>query len=185
MTTSLVFAGFGGQGVILAGKLLCVASMKMGLHVSHIPSYGAEMRGGTANCSVVIADEEIPSPLVFHPHVACMFNEPSLFKFGPRVREHGILLYNSTLIKKAPDYPGITIIAVPANRLAEETTGSAKAANMVMVGALAALRPELATLEALNLALEDAVSSRNKALNVKNVKALKAGFEAITATAIR
>jgi 2-oxoglutarate ferredoxin oxidoreductase subunit gamma len=185
MTTSLIFAGYGGQGVILAGKLLCIASMKMGLHVSHIPSYGVEMRGGTANCSVVIANHEIPSPLVFHPDVVCVFNEPSLAKFGPQVREGGIILYNASLIKTAPVFPGVSAVPVNANDLAERTTGSAKTANMVMVGALAALKPELVTLDVLSKALEDAISSRNKAKNVKNIDALKAGFDAVAALVIR
>lgn len=180
MIASIVFAGSGGQGVILAGKLVCLASMKMGLEVTHIPSYGVEMRGGTANCSVVVADEPIPSPLVFHPDIACIFNEPSLKKFGPLVKRDGILIYNSSLIKGLPNTACQKIIPLDANRLAEETTGSSLAANMVMVGALLALKPQLASLDAVRLALSEAVSARGSKQNEKNIAALIAGFAAVT-----
>jgi 2-oxoglutarate ferredoxin oxidoreductase subunit gamma len=182
MTGRLIFAGSGGQGVILAGKLLCVAAMQLGKYVSHIPSYGAEMRGGTANCSVVISDAEIPSPLVFSPDICLVFNSPSLVKFGPQVRKGGVLFYNSSLITAAPEIDGVSSIPVPANDLAEQA-GSYKAANMVMIGALIARHPELATLEAVINALPHAVSSRNKEFNALNARALEAGFAAELAPA--
>ncbi len=178
MMTRIIFAGYGGQGVILAGKLLAVAAMQSGKNVSHIPSYGVEMRGGTANCSVVIADEEIPSPLVTSPDIVCILNEPSLVKFGLTVRKGGLLFYNASLIDSEPIYPGVTSIAVAANALAEES-GSYQAANMVMVGALVARVPELATLEALIGALPSAVSARKKDLLALNEKALTAGFKSV------
>ncbi|MDZ7792682.1 MAG: 2-oxoacid:acceptor oxidoreductase family protein [Spirochaetia bacterium] len=89
MTEKIIFAGFGGQGVLLSGKLLCIAGMREGKYVSHIPSYGAEMRGGTANCQVIISDEEVASPVVFHPDIAIVLNTPSLRKFEPRLRRGG------------------------------------------------------------------------------------------------
>jgi 2-oxoglutarate ferredoxin oxidoreductase subunit gamma len=184
MTCRIIFAGYGGQGVIFAGKLLCMAAMYSGKNVSHIPSYGAEMRGGTANCSVVISDREIPSPLVFSPDAICVFNEPSLAKFGPMVRQGGLILYNSSLIGGEPSFPGVTSVPVPANALAEEA-GSSQAANMVMVGALTARVPELATREALINALPSAVSSRKKDLISLNEKALRAGYKSIGALAAR
>jgi len=179
MITTLVFAGAGGQGIILAGKLLCLASMKMGLEVTHIPSYGVEMRGGTANCSVVVADEPIPSPLVFHPDIACIFNEPSLKKFGPLIKSDGILIYNSSLIKGIGTFGCQKIIPLDANRLAEETAGSSLSANMVMLGALLALKPQLASLDAMQLALNEAVSTRHARQNEQNIAALLAGFSVI------
>jgi 2-oxoglutarate ferredoxin oxidoreductase subunit gamma len=178
MMTRLIFAGYGGQGVILAGKLLAIAAMQLGKNVSHIPSYGVEMRGGTANCSVVISDEEIPSPLVFSPDVVCIFNEPSLVKFGPTVRKGGLILYNSSLIKTEPAIPGIVSVPVPANTLAEEA-GSYKAANMAMVGALAARVPQLTTLEALIAALKSAISSKKKEVFDINERVLKAGYQSL------
>jgi 2-oxoglutarate ferredoxin oxidoreductase subunit gamma len=155
--------------------------MQSGKSVSHIPSYGVEMRGGTANCSVVVSDEEIPSPLVVSPDVVCIFNEPSLAKFGAAVRKGGLLLYNSSLILTEPSFPGITSIPVPANALAEEA-GSYKAANMAMVGALIARVPELTTLNALLSALEPSISSRKKDLLELNARALKAGYSAMVAS---
>jgi 2-oxoglutarate ferredoxin oxidoreductase subunit gamma len=178
MTTRLIFAGHGGQGVILAGKLLAVAAMQMGKSVSHIPSYGVEMRGGTANCSVVISDEDIPSPLVSSPDVVCILNEPSLDKFGPMTREGGLLFYNSSLIDVEPSFPKVTAIPVPANSLATEA-GSYKVANMAMVGALVARVPELATLEALIAALDTSISSRKRDLIELNQRALRAGYNAV------
>lgn len=89
MYEGLFFAGFGGQGIILAGKIVCLAAMAEGKHVSHIPSYGAEMRGGTANCSVVVSDDEIASPLVPNPSVCIVMNKPSLLKFQSMVQPGG------------------------------------------------------------------------------------------------
>jgi 2-oxoglutarate ferredoxin oxidoreductase subunit gamma len=176
MEEKIIFAGFGGQGVILAGKLVCIAAMNDGRHVSHIPSYGAEMRGGTANCSVVVSSEEIPSPLVFSPTVCVVLNEPSLRKFEGRLVPHGMLIYNSSLIKTAPKRQDIVCIPVAANELAERV-GSPKTANMVAVGALLKLKSEIASLDSVKEALEEGVSERNRAFNEFNIKALDLGFE--------
>ena len=175
MHEGIVFAGFGGQGIILSGMILCLAAMEEGKKVSHIPSYGAEMRGGTANCHVVISDSEIASPLVPHPGVCVVMNKPSLVKFEPALVPGGLLLWNSSLIDATPSRGDLRHVAVPANELAE-AEGSAKAANMVLLGALSRLRPELASLEALIHGLEEAVSARNKKLNAINTACLKRGF---------
>jgi 2-oxoglutarate ferredoxin oxidoreductase subunit gamma len=177
MTETIFFAGFGGQGILLAGKLICLAAMAEGKHVSHIPSYGAEMRGGTANCSVVVSDEEVASPLVPHPGVLVAMNTPSLVKFGPLVREGGLLIWNTSLCDAPAKRAGIEVLGVAANGLAEEA-GSYKAANMVTVGALLARRPWVASLAAVEAALEEAVSARHRELNAVNRKALKKGYEA-------
>ena len=116
MHEGIIFVGFGGQGVLLAGKLVCIAAMAEGKYVSHIPSYGAEMRGGTANCSVVISDKEIASPVVPKPSVAVVLNQPSLTKFEPRVKEGGILIYNSSLIDIKPTRTDIKRITTFGNR---------------------------------------------------------------------
>jgi 2-oxoglutarate ferredoxin oxidoreductase subunit gamma len=179
MMARLVFAGYGGQGVILAGKLLATAAMQLGKAVSHIPSYGVEMRGGTANCSVVVSDKEIPSPLVFAPDIACVLNEPSLTKFGPRVRKGGLIVFNSSLIPDAPCLDDVVSVPVPANDIAEEL-GSYKVANMVMVGALAARVQELVTLDSLKKALQASVSSGKKNMIELNERALTAGFQALS-----
>lgn len=177
MIETIFFAGFGGQGVLLAGKLVCLAAMAEGRHVSHIPSYGAEMRGGTANCSVVVSDEEIASPLVPHPGVLVAMNSPSLLKFGPLVREGGLVIWNESLCEPPVERPGVAYLAVAANELAEGV-GSYKAANMVAVGALLARRPGLASFAAVEAALDKAVSARHRELNEVNRKALKKGYEA-------
>ena len=176
MYEGLVFAGFGGQGVILSGKLLCIAAMNEGKHVSHIPSYGAEMRGGTANCSVIVSDEEIGAPLVPNPTVAVVLNNPSLLKFEPRLKPGGLLIYNTSLIDLEPQRDDIDIVGINANDLAQEE-GSTRAANMIALGVLAKKKEELCDLESLIKALDYAVSARNKELNVINTACLKKGYE--------
>jgi len=175
MTEELVFAGFGGQGIILSGMIVCLAAMKEGKQVSHIPSYGAEMRGGTANCMVVVSDEPVGSPLVPHPSVCVVMNQPSLAKFEPAVKAGGLLLWNTSLIDSPPKRSDIRCLAVPANALAEEE-GSGRAANMVMLGALAHLKPEIASLESIMAGVEQAVSARNRDLQEINRRCLKRGF---------
>jgi len=177
MTETIFIAGFGGQGVLLAGKLICLAAMAEGKHVSHIPSYGAEMRGGTANCSVSVSDEEIAPPLVPHPGVLIALNTPSLAKFGPLVRDGGLVIWNSSLCEPPAARAGVDYLAVAANEIADRA-GSYKAANIVAVGALVARRPMVAGLAAVEAALDGAVSARHRELNQVNRKALKLGYEA-------
>jgi 2-oxoglutarate ferredoxin oxidoreductase subunit gamma len=175
MREEIIFAGFGGQGIILSGKIICLAAMKEGRNVTHIPSYGAEMRGGTANCSVVISDEEIASPLVPRPSICVVMNKPSLLKFEPRLREGGILLYNSSLIDIEPSRKDVNSIAVPANQMAEEE-GSARSANMIMLGVLAKIKPQVASLDSIQATLDQAVSARHRDLNQINKRCLARGF---------
>ncbi|MBN2049678.1 MAG: 2-oxoacid:acceptor oxidoreductase family protein [Spirochaetales bacterium] len=177
MYEGLIFAGFGGQGVILSGKLLCIAAMNEGKHVSHIPSYGAEMRGGTANCSVIVSDDEIGSPLVPHPTAAVVLNNPSLIKFEPRLQPGGLLVYNTSLIDVKPQRTDITIVGIDANDLAQ-AEGSSRAANMIALGLLVKKKPDLCSLDALIKALDKAVSARNKELNDINIACLKKGYQA-------
>ncbi len=176
MYEGLFFAGFGGQGIILAGKIVCLAAMAEGKHVSHIPSYGAEMRGGTANCSVVVSDDEIASPLVPNPSVCIVMNKPSLLKFQSMVQPGGLLLWNESLIDLAPARADIEILAVKANEIAE-AAGSYRAANMVMLGALLKRKKDIASLEAVINVLGVAVSARHRELNDVNRKALTGGYE--------
>ena len=173
MKEELIIAGFGGQGVIMAGKLLCIAAMGEGKFVSHIPSYGAEMRGGTANCSVVISDTEIGSPTITEPDVAIVLNKPSLTKFEPKVKPGGLLIYNSSLIDRKPERTDITTVDLKANDISE-AEGSDRAANMAAIGKLISLKPEIASLESVIKALDIAISARNKKYNEINIKVLKA-----------
>jgi 2-oxoglutarate ferredoxin oxidoreductase subunit gamma len=149
--------------------------MKEGKKVTHIPSYGAEMRGGTANCSVVISDEEIASPLVPRPTVCVVLNKPSLIKFEPRVQAGGVLIYNSSLTDIRPSRTDIQCIPVAANEIAEQE-GSSRSANMVMVGLLAKLKPEIASLDSIRVTLDQAVSARHRNLNQINKSCLDRGY---------
>ena len=176
MYEGIFFAGFGGQGIILAGKIVCLAAMGEGKHVSHIPSYGAEMRGGTANCSVIVSDDEIASPLVPRPGVCVVMNKPSLLKFQSIVKPGGLLIWNESLIDIVPDRSDIEILAVRANEIAE-AAGSYKAANMAMLGALLKRRPSVASMNAVLAVLDEAVSARHRELNQVNRKALAGGYE--------
>ncbi len=130
----VTLAGFGGQGIMTAGQLLAYAGMAEGKQVVWIPSYGPEMRGGTANCTVVISDSRIGSPIITNPQTVCVFNKPSLEKFGPMVKPGGMLLINSSLIDSISERKDISEFLVPANDMALKI-GNAKAANMVMLAA--------------------------------------------------
>ena len=171
MHEEIIVAGFGGQGVIMAGKLMCIAAMKEGKHVSHIPSYGAEMRGGTANCSVVISDDPIGSPVVPEPTVVIAMNLPSMRKFEPRLKKGGLLLYNSSLIDVKPERSDIEVIALEATGIAEEA-GSTRSANMAAIGRLLSAKPDIASMDAVKEALKIAVSKRNQKFNDINIKVL-------------
>jgi 2-oxoglutarate ferredoxin oxidoreductase subunit gamma len=135
MHTEVMFAGFGGQGILFAGKLLALAGMEEGRQVVWLPSYGPEMRGGTANCTVVISDDPIASPIISNPKNIVVMNRPSLEKYGRAVKPGGILIINSSLIPDSSDRTDIDVINVPCNQIAIDT-GSQKAANMVALGAL-------------------------------------------------
>jgi 2-oxoglutarate ferredoxin oxidoreductase subunit gamma len=134
MHTEIVLAGFGGQGVLLIGKLLAYAGMRAGQEVTWIPAYGPEMRGGTCNCTVVLSDRPIGSPISKSPHGLIALNLPSLDKFEAAVRPGGIITVNTSLINRLPRRTDVTVVAVPANEVAIEC-GNAKAANMVALGA--------------------------------------------------
>ncbi|MCG8452717.1 MAG: 2-oxoacid:acceptor oxidoreductase family protein [Spirochaetales bacterium] len=179
-TEEIVISGFGGQGVLLAGKLLCIAAMRGGRHVSHIPSYGAEMRGGTANCSVVISDEPVASPVVEHPGVVIALNEPSVAKFEPKMRPGGLLIWNSSLVKTPPTRQDLQIVDLDATGISLEE-GTERGANMAALGALIALREGFLSLEALDEALDEAVSARNRERNPVNRRILRAGYSAASA----
>lgn len=173
METKVLFAGFGGQGVLLMGQLLSKAAMHESLEVSWMPSYGPEMRGGEANCGVVIGDEPIGSPLVTEPDVAVLMNRPSLDKFEPSVASGGVILYNSSLIDRKPGRNDVRIIAVPCNEIAAEL-GNARVANMVMLGAYNAVA-KLLPMESLIEALRETLGKEKEKLIPLNQKAMEAG----------
>jgi 2-oxoglutarate ferredoxin oxidoreductase subunit gamma len=136
MYFDVIVAGFGGQGVLLIGNLLAYAAMEESRHVTYMPVYGVEMRGGTANCTVVISDQEIGSPVIHHPVNAVVMNKPSLLRFGPMVQPGGRLFINSSLIDTTEgDYPETKVILVPTIDLAAQA-GDQRLANMTMLGAM-------------------------------------------------
>ncbi len=175
MQTEIVIAGFGGQGVLFAGQVLAYAAMDSGKDVTWIPSYGPEMRGGTANCTVVIADEEIGSPLVRNPKAAIVLNLPSLDKYEPLVVPRGVLVANASLINRGPARTDIRAVFIPANEIAEKI-GDRRLINMVTLGALLALLPVL-PMEAVEQALKDHLPERHKRLLPINIQALHQGAE--------
>lgn len=134
MQNDVIMAGFGGQGVLLIGKMLAYAGMHEGKEVSWLPSYGPEMRGGTANCTVVISDRPVGSPVIRSPRAVLAMNLPSLDKFEPDVRPGGLLLINTSLIGRKSTRDDVTVIDVPANEIANEL-GNPRGANMVALGA--------------------------------------------------
>ena len=137
MIKKTIFAGSGGQGILMMGYVYAVAIMKQGMHVTYLPSYGAEVRGGTANCTVVISDEEIASPVASSPDFAVVMNKPSMVKYQGLLSRGGILVMNSNLIDASPNRNEIEVVKIPANEIAMEL-GNARAMNMVMLGAFSA-----------------------------------------------
>jgi 2-oxoglutarate ferredoxin oxidoreductase subunit gamma len=130
----IVMAGFGGQGLMFIGKLLAYSAMKEGRHVTWIPSYGPEMRGGTANCAVVVSSEEIGSPVTPHPRAIIVMNNPSMEAFEPRLQSNGLLLLSKSMVNRPVTRSDVKILAVPASEIAA-SAGAEKSANMVMLGA--------------------------------------------------
>lgn len=172
----IIIAGFGGQGILLAGKLLAQTAMKAGKEVTYMSSYGAEVRGGTANSMVVMAENKIACPLVSEPDSLIVLNKASLNKFGPKLKKHGLLIMNSSLIDVEPQRDdSIEIVAVPADELAVEL-GSHRSVNMVAIGAYLQMRGDLSP-DAAAEALPDVLAERyHKTLPV-NAAALRKGAE--------
>ncbi len=173
MQTEIIIAGFGGQGVLFAGQLLSYAALDAGKEVTWIPSYGPEMRGGTANCTVVIADEEIGSPIVRNPTAVIAMNLPSMDKYEPLVKAGGVLVVNKSMVDREAKRSDIKVIMVPGNEIAEKA-GDKRMTNMVLLGALIANLPVL-PIEAIEKALEKHLPERHKKLLPQNYKCLREG----------
>ncbi len=175
MYQDVMIAGFGGQGVLLAGKLLAHAGMLEGKNVTWFPSYGAEIRGGTANCTVIISDREIGSPVVRNPSAMLILNEASFKKFEPRMRPEGHLFVNTSLVQLASTRSDIDRIEVRANDIAGEL-GDIRIANMVMLGAFLK-KTGVVTLDSVLNALKAVLPARRHSLLPLNERALKCGGE--------
>ena len=170
----VIIAGFGGQGVMLIGNLLAQAGMEHGLEVSFIPVYGAEMRGGTANCTVVLDEHHIGSPLVREPLSTIILNEPSLAKFQPRLAANGVQIVNATLVAQNLLDASKRTVYIPVNDMAHEL-GNVKMANMVALGAWLKATGAL-PLNVVQDALNRVVSAHYAKLISANAKALEQGY---------
>ncbi|MGQ9556627.1 MAG: 2-oxoacid:acceptor oxidoreductase family protein [Desulfurispora sp.] len=177
MFEAILIAGFGGQGVLSMGQLLAYAGMTDGRHVSWIPSYGPEMRGGTANCGVTISNRPISSPVVSEPTVLIAMNRPSLEKFEPAVVPGGLILVNSSLIDIRVQRSDVRAYYIPANELAEEI-GSSKVANNTILGALLKLTGAV-SIPAVEESLKKVLPARRHNLIPINLQALQAGMDFI------
>ena len=175
MTEEIIIAGFGGQGVLSMGKILAYSGLMQGQEVAWMPSYGPEMRGGTANCTVVISDEEIGSPSALHPRAVIALNLPSLDKYEPLVAPGGFLIVNESMVNREPTRTDIHCLMIPANTIAQEI-GNERAANMVLLGALESNMKALPE-GALERALEVHTAERLKKFIALNIEAMHRGAE--------
>ncbi len=180
----IVIAGFGGQGIILAGRLLAQMAMNEGYEITFMPSYGAEVRGGTANCMVVIAERQIACPVVGKPDSLIVMNKASMDKFAPRLKNEGLLVMNSSMIDIEPQLNDtIEVIAVPADELAVRL-GNQKVANMVALGAYLQKRGCL-TIDAAVQALPEVLAERYHKTIPLNTEALRQGAEFVLHNSIQ
>lgn len=173
----LLCAGFGGQGIMFLGKLLAQAAMVQGLNVTYLPSYGAEVRGGTAHCNIILSSDEIASPLVGRPTSVIVMNHPSLLKFEERVRPGGLLIVNSSLALSSPSRQDIHILEVPATEMAD-SLGTVQVANMVVLGGYLQQRPVVAFSIVMESLAEVLPKRRHDLLHV-NQAALRQGAELV------
>jgi 2-oxoglutarate ferredoxin oxidoreductase subunit gamma len=176
MLVKTIFAGFGGQGVLSMGLNLTQAAMQEGRFVTYLPAYGAEVRGGTANCTVSISDEEISSPVASSANFVVALNQPSMLRFQNTIQSGGIMFLNSTLIAIPPSRADIEVISIQANAVAEKI-GSIKSANMVILGAFIK-RSHLVKLQSLIDGLIVALKGNQKLISI-NKEALDAGYNLV------
>ena len=176
MLKQFIFAGFAGQGMLLIGKFLAMASMLEGKHVSWLPSYGPEMRGGTANCSVNVSDEEVASPIVDAADVVIAMNLPSLDKFESVVKPGGVLVINSSIIERKSVRDDITVVYCDAMGIAE-SVGNPKGANVAILGAMMA-KVDVCSVDSMVEAIRIELGERKARFLEGNKKALVAGMEA-------
>lgn len=174
MTYEIIFAGFGGQGILFSGKVIAYAGMIENKNVSHLPSYGPEMRGGTANCSVIVSDEDIASPIITEPELLVVMNGPSLDKFEQSVLPGGKIFIDSTLISRECVRDDVTSFRIPATQMANDM-GIPKLANMIIVGKLIK-ETAMFTWDELIGAVKKLVPASKATMLESNIKALEAGY---------
>ena len=174
MTFETIFAGFGGQGILFAGKAIAYAGMIEDKNVSHLPSYGPEMRGGTCNCHVIVSDEPVASPIIVEPTALIAMNAPSFDKFEDQLVPGGKAILDSTLISRDAERSDIDVYKVPATDMANKM-GLPKLANMILVGKLVK-ETGMFTLEELKAAIAKLVPASKPELLENNIKTIEAGY---------
>jgi 2-oxoglutarate ferredoxin oxidoreductase subunit gamma len=180
MHESVIMSGFGGQGILLMGQLLCYAGMHEGRKVTWMPSYGPEMRGGTANCTVMISSDRVGSPVTRFPQSLVAMNKASLDKFESAIQPQGFLVINSSLVDRDPARTALRFVKVPANRIAEEA-GTLQVTNMAALGAYVAFR-KVVSLDSLVIALRRMIPEHRKQMLAVNEEALRRGAETVSTT---
>ncbi|MGD9022825.1 MAG: 2-oxoacid:acceptor oxidoreductase family protein [Deltaproteobacteria bacterium] len=168
-----IFSGFGGQGVLMMGYVLATSGMYEDKHVTYLPSYGAEVRGGTANCTVTVSDEPIASPVASFPDYAVLMNTPSLIKFEGGVKTGGTVFLNSDLVDKQPKRGDIQVVAIPANSIADRI-GNPRGANMVMIGAFVQ-KTGLVSLKSVVKSVKSIFEAKGAKVHKMNTLALNEG----------
>jgi 2-oxoglutarate ferredoxin oxidoreductase subunit gamma len=175
MLVKTVFSGFGGQGVLMMGYIMALSAMRDGMHVTYLPAYGAEVRGGTANCTVSISDEEIASPVASFPDYVIALNKPSLIRYEGQLKSMGTLFLNSDLIDIGAERKDIKIIKVPANTMAKKLK-SERTVNMIMLGAFVAAT-SVTSIDSLMGALAEVVKAKSARQMETNRKGLEMGSQ--------
>ncbi len=175
MIVKTIFSGFGGQGVLMMGVSLANSAMNKGYHVTYLPAYGAEMRGGTANCTVALGDEEIASPVASEPNYLIVMNAPSLFSFQNRVTSEGVIFLNSSIIKDRPNRKDVKVFCIPCTDIAQEL-GNSRVANIIMMGAFIK-KSGVVSPDIYLKSLESIMGSKKKSLAEVNRKAFATGFD--------
>ena len=173
-TTKILIAGFGGQGILFSGKVLAFTGLKADKQISWLPSYGPEMRGGTASCSVTVSDEQIGSPIVDRPDVLIAMNLPSLERYITATEKGGIAIYDSSLISDFTKVDGVNAIGIPATKMASENALEGLA-NMIILGKLLK-ETGLFTLEQVSTSLKEMIPAKKAHLLDKNVSAIELGY---------
>ncbi len=168
-----IFSGFGGQGALFAGQLLAYTGIAEDLHVTWIPSYGPEMRGGTAHCTIIVSEEEIGAPIIRNPGAAVVLNLPSMEKYEPLVKPDGLLVVNASLVDMESEREDIDVISIPASDMATEM-GNPRMANVILLGAFIE-KTGIVSLETVEAQLEAHISERHKKWLEPNKEALHKG----------
>ena len=174
MTTQILIAGFGGQGILFSGKLLAYKALSEGKELSWLPSYGPEMRGGTASCSVTISDEPVGSPIIDHPDVLIVMNLPSLDKYESTVKPGGMIFVDSTLIGRKVERTDVSAFYIPSTKMAQDM-GTPNLANIVLLGKVLKECPAISR-SYLEEALKKVVSVKHPEMFELNLKAIDAGY---------